>query len=119
METLLTSFMATMTEMMMIKQIKEKIAHKLSFWKKENFKKIIVEYGMPFLVILVGLEIFEDILFPAVCYWLGQWFPAFYALIPVSWILCLHPVAVPILWWIYIKFWGDKNKKQYECGHDH
>jgi len=95
----------------MIKQLKEKIIHKLSFWKKENLKKIIMEYGVPFLVILVGWEIVEDILFPALFYYLGQYFPAFYALIPVTWILCLHPIAVPILWWIYVKFCGKRDKK--------
>ena len=46
----------------MIKKLKDKLYHKLSFWKKENFKKIVVEYGVPFLVILVGWEIFEDII---------------------------------------------------------
>ena len=101
----------------MLKQLKEKVSHKLSFWKKEKFKKIIVEYGVPFLVILIGWEIFEDIIFPAICYWLGQYWPAFYAAIPTLWIVCLHPVVVPVLWWAYVKFWGSKNKKEYECDH--
>ncbi len=109
------SFMAITTETKMIKKLKEKISHKLSFWKKEKFKEIIVEYGVPFLVILIGWEIFEDIVFPAFCYWMGQYFPAFYALIPVSWIMCFHPVAVPILWWVYVRFWGSNQKKAPEC----
>ena len=99
----------------MIRRLKDKLSHKLSFWKKEKFKKIIVEYGVPFLVILIVWEIFEDIIFPAICYWLGQYYPAFYAMIPTLWIVCLHPVVVPILWWIYVRFWGNKNKKKYEC----
>ena len=103
----------------MLKQFVEKVKYKFSFWKRDNFKKIIVDYGMPLLVILIGWEIVEDILFPALFYWLGQYFPAFYALIPVSWLLCLHPVAVPVLWWIYIKIWGNRDKKGYDCGHNH
>ena len=108
-----TSFMATMTEVIMINKIKKNVSHKLSFWKKEKLKKIIVEYGVPFLVILIVWEIFEDFIFPAICYWLGQYWPAFYAAIPTLWIVCLHPVVVPILWWIYVRFRG--NKKKYEC----
>ena len=95
----------------MIKKFKDKLYHKLSFWKKEKFKKIIVEYGVPFLVILVGWEIFEDIIFPAICYWLGQYYPAFYALIPTLWIVCLHPIVVPVLWWAYVKIWRKKAQK--------
>jgi hypothetical protein len=102
----------------MIKQLKQKVKHKLSFWKTNNFKKILKEYGVPLLVIFVVWEIIEDVLFPALFYWLGQYFPAFYALIPVSWLLCLHPLAVPILWWIYIKFWGVTGQKKYECEHE-
>jgi len=101
----------------MFKQFKEKVKYKFSFWKRDNFKKIIVDYGMPLLVILIGWEIIEDILFPALFYYLGQYFPAFYALIPVSWLLCLHPIAVPILWWIYMKWAGNKSRTIYKCEH--
>lgn len=112
----------------MIKSLKVKLTEKLSFWKLSNLKKVIKEYGPAFLVILIGWEIAEDILFPALFYVLGEYFPAFYALIPVSWILCLHPIAVPAIFLVYVKI-SNKNKDLekvnknkhlwHNCEHDH
>jgi len=93
----------------MFKRLKEKIKNKISFWNIENLKKVIREFGPAFLVIFIGWEIIEDILFPVLFYYLGEHIPAFYALIPVSWLLCLHPVAVPVLLWAYVKI-SNKNK---------
>ena len=93
----------------MLRRLKEKFVEKLAFWKLENLKKVIKEYGPAFLVILIGWEIAEDVLFPALFYVLGEHVPAFYALIPVSWILCLHPIAVPAIFLVYVKI-SNKNK---------
>jgi len=82
------------------------IKHKLEFWTPKHAKALVMKYGVPFFVILVVWEIIEDILFPCVAYLLGQHVnPVFYSFIPVAWIVCLHPIAVPILWsgWVYFK----------------
>ena len=82
------------------------VKHKLKFWTPAHAKKLIVEYGVPFFVILVVWEVIEDVLFPFVAYLLGLYVnPVFYTFIPVAWIMCLHPIAVPILWsgWVYFK----------------
>jgi len=87
-------------------EIYHNIKHKLKFWTPENGKKLIVEYGVPFFVILIIWEIIEDILFPYTAYLLGTYLnPVFYTLMPISWIICLHPIAVPILWswWVFFK----------------
>lgn len=79
---------------------------------------------MPFLVILVGWEIIEDILFPIAFGLLGKYVhPAFYGGIPVAWLLCLHWLAVPVLWGLWLKVSSDKKLNPQDaagsCDHDH
>ena len=70
------------------------------------------EHGLALVVILVGWEIIEDVLFPILFIWLGNnVHPAFLAGVPAAWLLCLHWLAVPILWSAWMKL---SNKK-----HDH
>ena len=91
------------------------IKHKISFWTWPKIKEKFLKYGLPFFVILVVWEIFEDVVFPIVAYLLGKHVdPLFYSFIPVAWIVCLHPIAVPVMWygWCFIR--GEKKPKPSE-----
>ena len=82
-----------------IQKILKNVRHKISFWSKHNFKETIFKYGVAFFVIVVIWEIVEDVLFPLIAFFLGQHVdPMFYSFVPVAWLVCLHPIAVPILW---------------------
>ena len=88
---------------------KNRICHKLSHFSWASIKKIMKEHGLALVIIIVGWEIIEDILFPLLFIFLGTHVhPAFYAGAPVSWLLCLHWLAVPLMWSCWIKF----RKKQ-------
>ena len=85
---------------------KDRISHKLSHIKLENIKRTLRENGLALVVIIVGWEIVEDILFPAIFALLGKYV---HLSLPVSrsaWLVCLHWLMVPVLWgimWIKIK----------------
>jgi len=82
--------------------ILHKLKRKVDSWRWSHLKDLWVKYGMPFLIIFIAWEIVEDVVFPAIFYLLGTHVnEAFYVGIPVAWVLCLHPIAVPILWGIY------------------
>lgn len=100
--------------------IVDRISHKLSHLKTENIKRMFRENGLALVVIIVGWEIVEDIVFPALFALLGKYVhPAFFAGIPVAWIVCLHWFMVPILWTIWIKIKGTDEKIEHHCeGHD-
>jgi hypothetical protein len=84
--------------------VKHRLQHKLEHISLQELKDAIVKGGIPLLVIVVGWEIIEDIIFPIVFWWLGNKIhPAFYSVIPVSWLLCLHWLIVPILWRLWMK----------------
>ena len=69
------------------------------------------EHGLALVVIIVAWEIIEDVLFPILFIWLGNnVHPSYYAGAPVSWILCLHWLAVPAIWWCWIKIKGEKKE---------
>ena len=97
-----------------------RISHKLSHLKTENIKRMFRENGLALVVIIVGWEIVEDIVFPALFALLGKYVhPAFFAGIPVAWIVCLHWFMVPVLWAIWIKIKGTDEKIEHHCeGHD-
>ena len=103
----------------MYKWIKQRLSHKLEHLKWNNIKKTFRENGLALVVIIVGWEIIEDILFPAIFALLGKYVhPVFFAGIPVAWIVCLHWLMVPILWGMWIKFKSDKGAEELEhdCG---
>jgi hypothetical protein len=78
------------------------LKHKLAFWASTNLKTTWKRYGLPLLIIFIAWEIIEDVIFPLIFAWLGANVnPAFFAGIPVAWLLCLHPIAVPLIWWVY------------------
>ena len=86
----------------MIKSIIHNLRHTIEFWKWENLKSTFLKYGTEFLVILILWEIIEDLIFPWLMYLCGETLnPVFYSLIPLGWIVCLHPIAVPVLWWLW------------------
>jgi len=85
--------------------IKHRIAHKLEHFSLSKLKETLKHHGLALVVIIVVWEIIEDILFPILFAILGNFVhPVFYAGIPAAWLLCLHWLAVPLLWgwWIRI-----------------
>jgi uncharacterized membrane protein len=97
----------------MWKWIKHRIGHKFEHFSAAKIKKFLKENGLAFVIIFVGWEIVEDVVFPIVFGILGNYIhPAFYAGIPASLFLCFHWLAVPILWGIWLKI--NKNNKHVE-----
>jgi hypothetical protein len=95
----------------LFKWINRKIKHKLSHlsWNyvKETFKK----HGLALVVIFIIWELLEDVFFPVLFIWLGKNInPWFYTGAPLSWLLCLHPIAVPLIWGVWIKISGSKDQ---------
>jgi hypothetical protein len=93
-----------------VSNVKHRLHHKAGHFKFSELKKSLVKGGIPLLVIVVGWEIIEDILFPILFGAMG-WavHPIFYTFIPVSWLLCLHWLAVPILWGLWLKISKKKD----------
>jgi len=97
----------------MINRFKRAINHRVQFWTFSNLKSVILKHGKALLIIFIVWEIIEDVLFPAMAYLLGKYVdPSFYAVMPVAWLFCLHPVAVPIIWAVYCKMSGKKNTSE-------
>lgn len=93
-----------------MKWLVHRIKHKLGHYKIKNIKKDLLRYGTAFVIIFIVWEIIEDILFPLLFLWLGaEVHPWFLTGAPISWILCLHPIAVPVIWTVYIKLSGRVN----------
>ena len=94
----------------MFKWIKSRISHKLGHLSVSALKDVMKENGLALVLIIVIWEIIEDILFPLLFIFLGNYVhPVFYTGAPAAWLLCLHWLAVPIMWSAWIKI---KNKKE-------
>jgi hypothetical protein len=95
-----------------LSKIKHRLRHKLEHFTIKELKNALIKGGVPLLVIIIGWEIIEDILFPVIFAGLG-WsiHPVFYTFIPVTWLLCLHWLTVPILWALWLKFNNKKPTK--------
>ena len=79
--------------------------HKIEHFTLKALKNLVIEGGIPLLVIVIGWEIIEDVAFPVLFALLGRWIhPIFYAGIPVAWVLCLHWLMVPLLWTLWLKY---------------
>ena len=101
----------------MIRWFKDKFKHKLEHFKWSNIKKMFKEHGLALVVIIVGWEIVEDIVFPIIFAFLGNYVhPAFFAGIPVALIVCLHWFMVPLLWGMWIKYKGIDEEITHSCG---
>ena len=94
-----------------ITKLKHRLYHKLEHFTFDKLKKSLVKGGIPLLVIIIGWEFIEDILF-TILFGVMGWavHPVFYAFVPVSWLLCLHWLAVPILWGLWLKISNKKDK---------
>ena len=93
--------------------VKDRLGHKLGHLKWSSIKNVFRENGLALVVIIVGWEIVEDVVFPVLFVLLGNHVhPAFYAGAPAAWLLCLHWLAVPIMWgaWLRIKKRKNENK---------
>ncbi len=76
----------------------------------EKLKGFLKKNGLAFVIIFVGWEIVEDVVFPIIFGVLGNYVhPAFYAGIPASLILCFHWLAIPILWGLWVKLTNQSN----------
>ena len=105
--------------MRFIKWIKKRLSHKLEHIKWSNVKKMFKDHGLALVVIIVGWEIVEDVVFPIIFAILGKYVhPAFFAGIPAAWIICLHWFMVPFIWgiWIKIKKEDSTKKTVNDCG---
>jgi hypothetical protein len=105
--------------MRFLRWLKNRIGHKLEHFRWSSIKKTLRENGVALVVIIVGWEIIEDVVFPAIFAVLGKYVhPAFFVGIPASLIICLHWFMVPVLWgaWIKIKNKEDPPPVEHQCG---
>tara|TARA_A100001011_G_scaffold395208_1_gene489530 strand:+ start:781 stop:1077 length:297 start_codon:yes stop_codon:yes gene_type:complete len=94
--------------------------HKLDHFSFKKIKEFLKKNGIAFVIIFVGWEIVEDVVFPFLFAALGNYVhPAFYAGIPASLILCFHWLAVPILWGMWLKISKKNKTKDISCCSDH
>lgn len=97
----------------MINWLKDRIRHKFSGFSRERISGFLKENGLAFVIIVVGWEIVEDVVFPIIFAWLGNYVhPGFYVGVPASLILCFHWLAIPILWGLWLKI--KKNNQHVE-----
>ena len=102
--------------MKVLNWLKHRLSHKVAHFSPEKIKEFLKENGLAFVIIFVGWEIVEDVVFPVVFGALGNFIhPAFYAGIPASLILCFHWLAVPFLWGIWLKLNKKSNDVEIDC----
>ena len=103
--------------MRLLNWAKERLKHKLHHFSWSSIKKTFKEHGLALVVIIVGWEIIEDVLFPLLFIFLGNnVHPAFYAGAPAAWLLCLHWLAVLLMWGWWIRFKGIDKEIDHDCG---
>tara|TARA_B100000945_G_C20345188_1_gene579396 strand:- start:428 stop:676 length:249 start_codon:yes stop_codon:yes gene_type:complete len=82
----------------------------MEHYSAAKLKKFLKENGLAFVIIFIGWEIIEDVLFPVLFVFLGNTVhPAFYAGAPASILLCFHWLAIPILWGLWVRI--SKKRK--------
>ena len=83
------------------------------YFRLSYIKELFKEHGLAFAVIFIIWEVVEIIMFPLLFWWLGNNVnPWFLTGAPISWLLCLHPIAVPIMWAIWVKISRRKNESK-------
>ncbi len=98
-----------------LKWVWHRLSHNLSHLHPTRLMDILKEHGAALVVIIILWEIIEDILFPLLFIWLGHNVnPWFITGAPISWLLCLHPVAVPIMWAVWVKISRRKDAKSFK-----
>ncbi len=107
----------------MLKWLRERLSHKLEHLRWSKIKSILREYGLALVIIIVGWEIIEDVIFPMLFVFLGNHVhPAFYSGVPAAWLLCSHWLVVPLVWSWWVKMSGKENEAALEhepCNHHH
>jgi len=99
--------------------LKERVSNKLNHFSIKKIKAFLKKNGLASVIIFIGWEIVEDVVFPIVFAALGNWVhPAFYAGIPASLILCFHWLAIPILWGLWLKISNKKEEHTHETHTD-
>ena len=94
----------------MINWLKTRISSKLNNFSSATLKAFLKKNGLAFVIIFIGWEIIEDVVFPIIFSALGAYVhPAFYAGVPASLILCFHWLAIPILWGLWLKITNGRN----------
>ena len=97
--------------MKLLRWVRDRLKHKISHFRLSRLMDTIMEHGVAFVVIFIIWEIIEDVLFPLLFWWLGTYVsPWFLGGVPFGWLLCLHPIMVPLIWSIWIKF-SRREKK--------
>jgi hypothetical protein len=92
----------------LLNKIKDKF--KLLSWK--NVKTMFKEHGLALVIIVVGWELVEDIVFPLIFALLGKYVdPMWYAGVPASLLICLHWFMVPVLWGLWMRI-SNKEPKE-------
>ena len=103
--------------MKLIKWAKDRLSHKLDHFRWGSIKRTMKQHGLALVVIIVGWEIIEDVLFPILFIFLGNHVhPVFFAGAPAAWLLCLHWLAVPLMWGWWVRFKGIDKKVEHDCG---
>lgn len=93
--------------MEIVRWIKSRLSHKLEHVKKERLLSLAKKEGVSLVVIIIIWEIIEDILFPILFGFLGKnVHGSFYVALPISWLLCVHWLTVPIIWSLWRKIRG-------------
>jgi hypothetical protein len=93
-----------------LKYLKIRLSSRFDNFSRKKIKAFLKKNGLAFVIIVVGWEIVEDVVFPIIFGFLGNYIhPAFYAGIPASLILCFHWLAIPILWGLWFKISGNKK----------
>ena len=83
------------------------------YFRLSYIKELFKEHGLAFAVIFIIWEVVEIIMFPLLFWWLGNNVnPWFLTGAPISWLLCVHPIAVPITWAIWIKISRRTNESK-------
>ncbi len=94
---------------------KHRLSHKIEHFRLQRLLDILKEHGLALVIIIVGWEIIEDVLFPLLFIFLGNHVhPAFYAGAPAAWLLCLHWLAVPLMWSFWMRVSSKRNLKNIE-----
>jgi hypothetical protein len=89
----------------------KRLKHKVQHFSFASLKDTFKEHGAALVVIIVFWEIIEDILFPIMFAILGKYVhPGFYAGMPISWLLCMHWLVVPVTWAWWVKLRDSKNE---------
>lgn len=102
--------------MKFLRWLKRRLSHKLENFSVKKIKTFLKENGLAFVIIFIGWEIVEDVVFPVIFTALGSYVhPAFYAGVPASLILCFHWLAIPILWGLWLKINKKDTLPEFAC----